>query len=82
MDLYCSLFSSVDRIVTLYHKIQPFEDCKKRDCKEEILEKEKMQLTSIFSFFHNVFSPSVKKFCCFSQFFFSANGFILDTSII
>ena len=47
---------------------------------ENIVGKEKMLVTSIFSFSHNVFYPSQKEFLLESWVFFllSANAFYLD----
>ena len=43
--------------LTLYHTIPAFKDPKKRKLLKTLWEKEKMLVTSIFSFSHNVFHP-------------------------
>ena len=45
-------------------------------------EKEKMLVTSIFSFSHNIFYNSQNKFYFFNLFFLSANASNLDQSKI
>ena len=43
--------------LTLYHIIPSFSDPEKRDLLKTLWKKEKMLVSSIFSFFHNVFNP-------------------------
>ena len=48
--------------LTLIHAIPTFNDLNKEAFKKTLLEKEKMLVTSIFSFSNNVFCPSKYKF--------------------
>ena len=65
--------------LTLYHTILTFNNIEKEEFRKTLLEKEKMLVTSIFSFSQNVFYPSLNKFQFFhSHFFSSANAFNLD----
>ena len=47
---------------TLYHSIPTFDDPRKRSLLKSWWEKEKMLVTSIFSFAHNVFYPFHEEF--------------------
>ena len=48
--------------LTLYHTFKTFNDPEKEAFLKTLWEKEKMLVTSIFSFSHNVFYPSQKEF--------------------
>ena len=57
-----------------------FNDPHVRSLLKTLWEKEKMLVTSIFSFSHNVFYPSKKEFLFLTFNLLSANAFKLDQS--
>ena len=68
---------------TLYHTILNFNNAKEKNLLKTLWEKEKMLVTSIFSFSRNVFYPSQKEFLCLSHIYLSsAKASNLDKSKI
>ena len=77
------LNSSKDVTLTFYNTITTFNYPVQATIWKKLWEKEKMLVTSIFSFSHNVFYPSQDKFQFLSLFFLSsANAFNLDLTKI
>ena len=56
--------------LTLYHTIQTFNNPEKRNLLKRLWEKEKMLVTSIFSFSNHVFYQSQKEFLFLSYIYF------------
>ena len=67
--LVTNIFSCSGNVLTLYHTIPTFNDPDKRSLLKTLWEKEKMLVTSIFSFSHNDFYPS-KKECLFLKYIY------------
>ena len=65
--IQCTSFNSS----TLYHTIPTFNDPKKESFWKHWGKKEKMLVTSIFSFSHNVFYPSQNEFQVLSHIWFA-----------
>ena len=78
----CLKILSYGKGLTLNHTIPSFNDLWRRRLLKTFWEKEKMLVTSIFSFFQNVFYSSKSKFQFLSQIMSSASTMNLDHSKI
>ena len=63
-------FTRTNDIIFLYHTIPTFNDLEKQNLLKTLWEKEKMLVTSFFSFSHNVFYPFQNKFHFFGHTYF------------
>ena len=61
----------IQAVLTLYYTIPTFNDPLEGSLLKTLWEKEKMLVTSIFSFSHNVFYPFQNNFQFLSQFYFA-----------
>ena len=57
--------------LTLHHTIPTFNDPEKKSIFKTLLEKEKILITNLFSFSHNVFHPFKIKSICHLQMFWT-----------